>query len=200
MFQAIDAGGEYEVPQCKPGTSPEECVHTISQDFTVASTVTNEGVTPSPVDLDPHTSQVLLLRAGTHCHAPSCINETLYNLDTGEVICYNAPLYGQGEWPQSGQHFDEQEYAAGVPPCFWGSEEEGLPPPPRLNLTTRLRSVKHCNNTYYHLGVRIETVFMTLALFTTCFCLSHVLTNALRSRSWPSGRCEECGRRRNEWY
>lgn len=79
MFQAIDAGGEYQVPQAKPGTPPEQRVHTISQDFTVASTITGEGVTPSPVNFDPHTteSQVLLLRAGTHCHAPACINETL---------------------------------------------------------------------------------------------------------------------------
>ena len=40
MFQAIDAGGEYQVPQAKPGTPPEERVHTVSQDFTVASTLT----------------------------------------------------------------------------------------------------------------------------------------------------------------
>ena len=51
---------------------------------------------------------MLLLRAGTHCHAPACINETLYNLDTGEVLCYNEPLYGVGVWPGSGQHFNEQ--------------------------------------------------------------------------------------------
>ena len=156
MFQAIDAGGEYQVPQAKPGTPPEERVHTVSQDFTVASTLTAEGVAPSPLDVDAHTKQVLLLRAGTHCHAPACINETLTNLDTGEVICYNAPLYGQGEWPRSGQTFDEREYAAGIPPCYWGSAAEGLPPPPRLNLTTRLRSVKHCNSTYYHYGVMAQ--------------------------------------------
>jgi hypothetical protein len=152
MFQAIDAGGEYEVPQAKPGTPPSESVHTVSQDFTVAATL------GADVNVEPHraNSQVLLLRASTHCHAPSCINETLYNLDTGEVICYNAPLYGHGSWPKSGQSFDEQEYAAGIPPCYWGSEEDGLAPPPRLNLTTRLRSVKHCNNTYYHLGVMAQ--------------------------------------------
>ena len=78
-------------------------------------------------------TDVLLLRAGTHCHAPACINETLTNLDTGELICYNAPLYGKGEvGPKSGQSFDEPEYAAGIPPCYWGDAAEGLPPPPRL--------------------------------------------------------------------
>lgn len=34
--------------------------------------------------------------------------------------------------------------------CRWGSEEEGLLPPPRLGLNTMLRSVKHVNSTYYH--------------------------------------------------
>ena len=36
MFQAIDAGGEYQVPQAPPGTPPERRVHTVAQDFTVA--------------------------------------------------------------------------------------------------------------------------------------------------------------------
>ena len=43
-------------------------------------------------------------------------------------------------------------YAVGIPPCFWGSEAEGLAPPPKLSLNTRLRSVKYCNATYYHYG------------------------------------------------
>ena len=78
MFQAIDAGtisasasasasasvsvrlkwlmtgGEYQVPQAKPGTPPEQRVHTVSQDFTVAETITSEGVSPNPVDFNPH--------------------------------------------------------------------------------------------------------------------------------------------------
>ena len=85
MFQAIDAGtisasasasasasvrlkwlmtgGEYQVPQAKPGTPPEQRVHTVSQDFTVAETITSEGVSPNPVDFNPHgpDSQVLTL-------------------------------------------------------------------------------------------------------------------------------------------
>ena len=39
MFQAIDAGGEYDVPQARPGTPPERRVHTLAQDFTVQSTL-----------------------------------------------------------------------------------------------------------------------------------------------------------------
>lgn len=150
MFQAIDAGGEYDVPQAKPGTPPQHRVHTVAQDFTVASTVEVHPPTP--------TTEVLLLRAGTHCHAPSCINETLYNMDTTppSVVCFNAPLYGKGQWPHDGQSFDEPEYAAGVPPCYWGDAEEGLPAPPKLKLSTNLRSVKHCNSTYYHFGVMAQ--------------------------------------------
>ena len=150
MFQAIDAGGEYDVPQALAGTPPQERVHTVAQDFTVASTL-GGAHPPTP------TTDVLLLRAGTHCHAPACINETLTNLDTGELICYNAPLYGKGEvGPKSGQSFDEPEYAAGIPPCYWGDAAEGLPPPPQLKLGTRLRSVKNCNSTYYHFGVMAQ--------------------------------------------
>jgi hypothetical protein len=149
MFQAIDAGGEYDVPQAPPGTPPELRVHTVSQDFTVGDTLGGE-TPPTP------NAQVLLLRASTHCHAPACINETLENLDTGELICYNSPLYGEGEYPASGQSFNERAYAAGIPPCFWGDADEGLPSPPRLSLNTRLRSTKHCNSTYYHYGVMAQ--------------------------------------------
>ena len=39
---------------------------------------------------------------------------------------------------------------------MWGSEEEGLLPPPRLGLNMRLRSVKHVDNTFYHYGVMTQ--------------------------------------------
>lgn len=41
----------------------------------------------------------------------------------------------------------------GIPPCLWGSAEEGLSPPPRLSLDTRMHMVKRVNNTHYHFGV-----------------------------------------------
>lgn len=95
--------------------------------------------------------QVLLLRAGTHCHAPSCLNETLVVKGTGEVLCVNVPLVGQGV-----QHkFDELSYAVGVPPCVWG-EAEGLRRPPLLSLDTELEMVKFCNASHYHYGVMAQ--------------------------------------------
>ena len=39
---------------------------------------------------------------------------------------------------------------------MFGSEAEGLLPPPRVGLTTRLRSVKHAHNTLYHYGVMAQ--------------------------------------------
>ena len=84
--------------------------------------------------------------------------QTLYNMDTSPptVICYNEPLYGVGDFPVSGQTFNEAGYAVGIPPCYWGSEEEGLLPPPVLSLDTNLRSVKHVNSTWYHYGVMAQ--------------------------------------------
>jgi hypothetical protein len=88
-----------------------------------------------------------LIYAGGHCHAPSCLSMELYNVDTGELLCHQEPVYGQG----SGKPFDELGYAA-IPPCLWGSSEEGLVPPTLLSWTTNLMSIKRNNNTYAHYG------------------------------------------------
>ena len=163
MFITNEAGaGEYDIPQCNRTLHPdaEDCVHTLTGEFTVEDSMrrcsSKSDAFCSPGWPTEANASVDLLRAGTHCHAPACLNETLYNLDTGEVICFNVPLYGEGTFPSSGQHFDEAGYAVGIPPCLWGSEEEGLLPPPRVGLKTRLRSVKHVNNTLYHYGVMAQ--------------------------------------------
>lgn len=162
MFIQDEVGaGEYDIPQCSAGTPPAECVHTLTGEFLLRDSMRTcvAGKPVTDVWCAPgwnESKQVALLRAGTHCHAPACINETLYNLDTGEVICYNEPLYGNGSFPADGQHFNEAGYAVGIPPCLWGSEAEGLLPSPVLGLNTRLRSVKHVNNTFYHYGVMAQ--------------------------------------------
>jgi hypothetical protein len=140
-----------DIPQCPKGTPVEECVHTLTGEFLVRDSM-HKCSSKSDAFCSPgwnETSDVELLRAGTHCHArtykcpqkkkkksadacsafaqvafwcgvrtAACINETLYNLDTGEIICYNEPLYGEGEFPTSGQHFNEAGYAVGIPPCL----------------------------------------------------------------------------------
>ena len=39
-----------------------------------------------------------------------------------------------------------------IPPCLWGSEEEGLVPPTFLSFDTNLLSIKRNNNTNAHYG------------------------------------------------
>jgi hypothetical protein len=65
--------GEYDVPQCKPGTPPSQCVYTTTSAFTVRDSM-RKCSSMSDVWCAPgwnESSDVLLLRAGTHCHAPA---------------------------------------------------------------------------------------------------------------------------------
>ena len=155
MFITNDAGtGEYDIPQCAAGTPAEECIYTTESTFAVRDSM-RKCAALSDGWCAPNwneTNDVLLLRAGTHCHAPACINETLYDVATGDVICFNRPLFGKGIAPD----FDELDYAAGIPPCMWGSEADGLLPNPRLRLDQQLRIVKHTNATNAHYGVMAQ--------------------------------------------
>ena len=72
----------------------------------------------------------------------------MINADTNETICETKPHYGTSDSPM-----DEAGYAAGIPPCIWGSEAEGLPPPPVVSLDTNITVVKHVNSTNGHHGV-----------------------------------------------
>lgn len=156
MFITNEPGaGEYDIPKCAPGTPPEECIYTSTGIFRVRDSM-RKCSNLADVWCAPgwnEKSDVLLLRAGTHCHAPACIDEVLTVNATGEVICVNRPLYGT---PGSVAVHNEQGYAAGIPPCLWGTAEEGLRTPPRLSLDTVLKSVKRVNNTNYHYGVMAQ--------------------------------------------
>lgn len=128
--------GEYDVPQCAPSTPPELCVHAITSRFKVRDSVqVKDGV-----------KGIELIYAGPHCHAPSCLSMELYNADTGELLCRSEPVVGQ-----SGELYDEKGFVA-IPPCLWGSPEEGLLPPPFLTLNTNLFCIKRNNNTMGHTG------------------------------------------------
>ena len=156
MFITVGAGaGEYDVPQCRAGTPPAPCVYMTTAVFRLRDSIRKCHGNLADYWCAPNwneESDVMLLRAGTHCHAPACINETLTVASTGEVLCINTPLYGAGVDPT----MDEVAYAVGIPPCYWGSEPEGLRPPPRLALDTELRIVKYNNNTFYHTGVMAQ--------------------------------------------
>jgi len=70
----------------------------------------------------------------------------LYHADTGKLLCAHYPTYGKTH-----QVFDELGYLA-IPPCIWGTEEEGLIAPVFLPFNANLTSIKRNNNTYTHYG------------------------------------------------
>uniref|UniRef100_A0A7S2C5X2 Uncharacterized protein n=1 Tax=Haptolina brevifila TaxID=156173 RepID=A0A7S2C5X2_9EUKA len=84
---------------------------------------------------------------GFHCHSPACLGGKLVNADTGEVYCHVKPVAGRSAAPQ-----DEESYLW-LPPCQWGSEKEGLLPPPKIPINTNFTSTKWANNSVAHFGV-----------------------------------------------
>ena len=112
-----------------PGGDNCECVHSISFKWTV--------------------SNMRLIYAGGHCHAPSCIKMQLYRNDSGhemELLCEQIPVYGKGNVIED--KYDETGYIA-LPPCLWG-EDTGLEPSVLLPKNTPLVAVKYNHNT--HMG------------------------------------------------
>ena len=126
-------------PQLSPGSEctgncPHgddcSCTHTITYNHTV--------------------SNMRLIYAGGHCHAPACIGIWLYRNDPGhemELLCHQAPIYGEGHGENSkAGMYDEEGYLA-LPPCLWG-DEPGLHPSVLLPEDTPLVSIKKNRNTY----------------------------------------------------
>lgn len=124
---------------------------------------------------------------GGHCHAPgaccdtslcsvlfaACLGIELYNEDTGELICHIKPVLGHNDNPM-----DESSYLY-LPPCIWGSEEEGLAKPPIVHPNTTLYGIKRANSTYYHYGVMV--CFMILTLIVVHYSLGdHASPGCLR--------------------
>lgn len=94
------------VPKCAKGTPVEKCVHEIRGTF-------------------PVSGGDRLVAAHFHCHAPTCLEISLYNNRTGALLCTQRPVYGGGRGA-----FDELGYIL-QPPCLWG-EGQGLEPPPSV--------------------------------------------------------------------
>lgn len=114
------------------GTCPDgpdcECIHTITYRWTV--------------------NNIRLLYAGGHCHAPACLNLTLYDNTSGVLkpLCVQKPVYGKGN--VTTDKFDEAGYIA-IPPCLWSDhgEQQGLQVAPWLPEGSKLVSIKHNVNT-----------------------------------------------------
>ena len=81
MFWTTEEGaGEYDVPQCSDGTPTEDCVYTTTATMPVRDSM-RKCTSLADAWCAPNwdeTSDVLLLRAGTHCHAPACMGTELY--------------------------------------------------------------------------------------------------------------------------
>lgn len=97
-------------------------------------------------------TNVRLIYAGGHCHAPACLSLTLYRNDTGhemEILCQQLPVFGKGNITRD--KYDEKGYIA-LPPCLWG-KGQGLEPSVLLPPNTPLVSIKRNINTHVgHFG------------------------------------------------
>jgi hypothetical protein len=146
---------EYDVPKstanCLDASTPKaDCTHTIKSVFKGRDFVTSESSADVLPAIERDGGYFNLLYAAFHCHAPACISGELWDNDTGELICRNTAEYGTGT---HNEPMNEKGYVIGIPPCVWGSEEEGLAPPPLLHLDSNLTSIKRANSTNGHWGV-----------------------------------------------
>ena len=64
------------------------------------------------------------------------------------TICETSPVYGTTD-----NAMNESGYASGIPPCIWGTPQEGLPPPPIMRLDSNITVIKRVNSTNAHRGV-----------------------------------------------
>ena len=67
----------------------------------------------------------------------------LWDEDRSELICRGTPIYGGG----SDKVHDERGFIVSIPPCLWGSADDGLRPPPRIHLRSNLLSISRANST-----------------------------------------------------
>ena len=123
--------GEYDVPQCAPGTPASECTHEI------------HGTIVPPGD-DYH-----FVAAHYHCHAPTCIKLEIYNNRTGELLCSETPYHGAVDAASQKNRFDEPGYIA-QRICLWGLQPPFEYPPLVSGETLFVRSIT--NSSYNHHG------------------------------------------------
>jgi hypothetical protein len=96
-------------------------------------------------DIPSSYNKIIFYVMSPHCHAPNCIREELWNVDTNTLICSSAARYGAAILP-----FDEANYIA-MAPCLWG-HQDGLLPPVTIGPNTNLLAIKYFNNTFRHVG------------------------------------------------
>lgn len=128
---------EYDVIQCPAGTPPSKCTNL------------NQGTWMPHAAVAPGQPGLHLVKAHFHCHAPTCLRMELWNNDTGKLLCREEAVHG-GTGQLDLHKFDEKGYIA-MPPCLWGSAEDGLEPPPLIS-GVNIRVTSLTNATYGHHG------------------------------------------------
>jgi hypothetical protein len=145
---------EFDVPPAPRGVpAAPEAVHHLESSILVRDLFTSvdrpcdfeRDANCVPLEMAP--AGVALVYANFHCHPPACLDAGLWNDETGELICQVTAVYGKGD-----SAADDAGYHR-VPPCLWGSTEDGLRPPPMLSLDTRLRGSMRSNSTYGQYGM-----------------------------------------------
>ena len=138
---------EYDVPKCGEGVYGcsrtgvnGSWVHTHNGTWQLSQMTSRAGAIPKG------STGVQWAVIHGHCHAPTCIEFELWNADANTLICRQTAAVGR-----SNKTFDEDGYLH-IPPCVWGSEEEGLHAPLRLPFNTTLYGVKRCQADYGHHG------------------------------------------------
>lgn len=168
QFQETERNaGEYDVVKAPAGTAPEDTVYQITAHFKLSDGTETCNPRTSPHCAGNLTDGALLIYASCHCHAPSCISCELWNVDTGELLCRQVPVYGKSAAATHDNPYDEKGYIA-VPPCLFGSPEEGLFPPPFVAYDQNLTSIKKNNNTYGHYGKLFFTYITSLFQCVVC--------------------------------
>jgi len=148
--------GEYDIP---PAFATPEDPHIVGYNGYPVGKLTPgthcTGDCPNGPDCDcyheityNHTvSNMRLIYAGGHCHAPSCLGIWLYRNDPGhemELLCFQQPMYGKGNIDVD--KYDEANYIT-LPPCLWGNDP-GLSPSVLLGENVELVSIKRNRNTH----------------------------------------------------
>lgn len=177
-----DGNIEYDVPACKPGTPPSECVHVTStvQPLDWYETGVRRGDEPAAL--------VALNYAAPHLHL-GAISLALEDAVTNRSICKvsTAPgggvLYGSSEAPG-----DEANYLTGLRPCVWGGADA-----PRFERRHPMRTVAVYNASAPLTGV------MALWLMTAADVRDGpACTAAMRAAGCPGrstvGACLRCAK------
>ena len=151
-WQTAMGAGEYDVPIAPAGTPPQNATHTITakiqvKDFATGACNYRSGINALTPECKPGSVGFKPIFLGGHCHAPTCLSMSLYNADTGELLCRNVPTYGTLKAGANGtadpnRRFEEDGYLA-LPPCVWSEDPaSGLPLAPLLTWNTNLSAVK----------------------------------------------------------